>query len=248
MLGDTGANFSVSSHLPPEEIDELLAEFSSILATSHTADSARQRVVELTQRAIGPCDGAGLMRLEGDLVSPGAYSADLAKKADYVQLNAGQGPCVHALREGVSVLVDDLASSERFGVEPKMVSSSGVKSSFSIPLKAGPHTIGVLNLYSLSTQAFSEEDRSIALLLSHSAAAALVNVEAYQDAKQLTDQLQQALESRAVIDQAKGILVATEGITPEAAFDRLRKTSQMANIPVREIAAELVKRYVRKHS
>ena len=103
------------------------------------------------------------------------------------------------------------------------------------PMSAG------LNLYSLQKDGFAEQDVELARTLAAYAAVALTNLHLYESQKRVADHLERSLESRGVIDQAKGILMAQHRCTPDEAFERLVELSQRTNRKLREVADELVK-------
>ena len=105
---------------------------------------------------------------------------------------------------------------------------------------ANGHPLGALNLYSKSSTGYDEAAEETALLFSQQAAVACANAEVYWRTYTLTEHLREALESRDVIGQAKGILMARRSCTGEAAFEMLRQASQHRNIKLRDIADQVV--------
>ena len=153
-----------------------------------------------------------------------------------------------------------LRADQRWPAYAAFAADRGINSSLSIPLTVrGPATlagpvvdsspiaaavvdgrVGVVNLYSRREGDFSAEERWAAQTFAEQAAVAIYNARTYEAAHQLTMDLQAALTSRAVIEQAKGILIARHAVSPEDAFDLLRERSQQANRKLRVIAQELV--------
>jgi GAF domain-containing protein len=115
-----------------------------------------------------------------------------------------------------------------------------VASYLSAPLHVDEEFVGSLNLYSTQAHGFGDLDEALLRLYTTAAAAAIANTRRYAHARDLATQLGQALDSRAVIDQARGILMATHGIDAEQAFALLAKESQNTNVKLREVAARLV--------
>jgi GAF domain-containing protein len=115
-----------------------------------------------------------------------------------------------------------------------------VRSVLAVPLVASDRPLGALNLYSRTAEGYSDADEETAVLFSEQAAVACANAEVYWRTYALTEHLREALESRDVIGQAKGILMARRGCTPDAAFEALRKVSQHRNIKLRQIAEQVV--------
>jgi AmiR/NasT family two-component response regulator len=109
-----------------------------------------------------------------------------------------------------------------------------------VPLVVGERPVGALNLFSKTVDRYDETAEETAVLFSEQAAVACANAEVYWRTYSLTEHLREALESRDVIGQAKGILMARRGCTADVAFDALRKVSQHRNIKLREVADQVV--------
>ncbi len=116
----------------------------------------------------------------------------------------------------------------------------GVQSLVACPLGVDGEILGSLVLYSSREAAFESRQAAAAQALADRAAVLLANVRSYEAAAALSAQLGEALKSRAVIDQAKGILMATEGLTADEAFDKIKNLSQATNIKVRDLARQIV--------
>ena len=121
-----------------------------------------------------------------------------------------------------------------------VAAKAGVHSVLAVPLVAGNEPIGALNLYSKTPGGYDEADEETAVLFSEQAAVACANAEVYWRTYSLTEHLREALESRDVIGQAKGILMARRNCTADAAFEALRQASQHRNIKLRDIAEQVV--------
>jgi AmiR/NasT family two-component response regulator len=107
-------------------------------------------------------------------------------------------------------------------------------------MRAGTVAVGALNLYAHVPEGFGDDDESLGRDLAAAAAAVMVNVSAYWTAFDLSAQLQQALDSRAVIEQAKGVLMAQRHVDADQAFEILRAASQRYNRKLRDIASGIV--------
>ena len=125
---------------------------------------------------------------------------------------------------------------------------AGVLSTLSLPLMISGGPIGALNLYAGTERAYGEHDEAVATLIATQAAFLLANAQAYWDARSLSENLAQALSSRATIEQAKGIIMGSMGCGPDEAMDVLIQQSQQQNVKVREIAAELVRNTARERA
>jgi GAF domain-containing protein len=171
-----------------------------------------------------------------------ASSDDLAKQVDEVQYDHGEGPCLEALRTGAVVYVQEMRSDLRWPGYREHAVSSGVRSSLSLPLAVGDSVIGGVNLYATRPDGFDEKLRQGLDLFAAQAAAALTMVLRQARKDQTAAQLEQALASRTVIDQALGILMAQQRCGADEAFALLRAHSQNTNRKLRDVAADLIER------
>jgi GAF domain-containing protein len=152
---------------------------------------------------------------------------------------------LEAFRSQQLVRVDDLTTDGRWPEFAAAALDRGVRSSLSSPLIVAGEGIGALNVYASGPGHFGEHDEDNASLFAAQAAVALANAQAYWDQASLAENLAKAMESRAVIEQAKGVIMATTGTGADQAFDLLRQQSQAENRKLRELAAEIVDRQQR---
>jgi GAF domain-containing protein len=198
-------------------------------------DRALAAIVRAAVDSVPGADQAGisLCQRDGDVVSQ-VPTSDVVRLADHLQSELREGPCMTAVWEEQSVLVDDLAAETsrwpRFAVRAVEL---GVASMVSYRLFVMDQTLGALNLYSGTAGSFDHESRTIAALFASYAAIAL-------DSAQDADNLRRALSTRQTIGQASGILMERYGIGPDEAFTMLVRTSQHANIKVVDLARWLV--------
>lgn len=171
-----------------------------------------------------------------------ASSDARASQVDEVQYELDHGPCLHSLRTGQVVSLPDLADvSGLDGWEDYAVRAvaAGVRASLSLPVET-PHVRGAMNLYASKARTFDAGavDRGTALATEAGRAIALAVRIASQ--AELTEQLRAALTSRAVIDQAIGVIMGQSRCTAERAFEVLRSASQHRNLKLREVATGVV--------
>jgi len=198
----------------------------------------------LTVRTVPAALTCGVtMANDGRVITVGPAD-QLAAQLDEQQYDMDEGPCLQALRESHIVDAPDLSVEQRWDGYPPAAMGLGVAAIYSSPLIVAEHTIGVVNLYADRKDPFTQTTKDlIAQLVSLTAVAVTATLRNYADVS-LTDQLQEALNSRSVIDQAIGIIIATQKIGPTAAFGMLRKQSQNSNTRVAVIAQRLVDQYV----
>ena len=134
----------------------------------------------------------------------------------------------------------DFGTETRWNGYPTQAVVHGIRSVYSSPLMADRTAIGALNLYGHDPDAFDEDSQRAAALFSRLTSTMITAALRHYDEVTLTDHLRAALSSRSIIDQAMGIVMSMQRCGPQEAFEVLRTVSQNRNIPLREIAAELV--------
>jgi GAF domain-containing protein len=223
-----------------QRIARVLIEMGGVLHSEQTVDRILQLVTELTERTVRSACAVSVT-LAGDEgpFTPNA-SASVARLLDEAQYRAGAGPCLSALGEHhvINTLLED--SDGRWPAFAQAAIAEGIGSILSVPLMTRARSVGALNIYSRDSRHFDEAEEQTASLLSQQAAAVLANAVAFATATTLIEQLRDALETRDLIGQAKGILMAREQCDANAAFDILRRASQRTNRKLRDLAADLV--------
>ena len=215
------------------------SDLARLLFSNQSRDATLQAIAEMAQRNLPGCIAASVTVADGNRMHTAVSSADVALFVDERQYEARRGPCLDAIRQRGVVKVDDYAIDERWPEVTGRAHEAGVQSSLSLPLMAGDNGLGALNLYGGAVRTFDGlEER--AGTFAETAAITVANALAFHRAAELSTQLAEGLESRDVIGQAKGILMARERIDADAAFDRLRELSQHRNVKLREIATALV--------
>lgn len=188
------------------------------------------------------CDVASITMLHKGAPSTPVFTDKVALALDETQYRIGDGPCLAAIRHcGLEHVTT--SSDERWPAFNAVARQRGVLAVLSVPLGSEDVVLGGLNLYSQSVAEYDAEARETACLFADQLGLAAANATIYTEAYELSRQLQQAMESRAVIEQAKGIIMGAQHCDAEAAFDVLRRASQRENRKLRAIAAEVVDRY-----
>ena len=141
-----------------------------------------------------------------------------------------EGPCLHSLATGQVVVVDDLASDDRWGGYQMPALGHGVRSSLSLPLHTDAEVIGALNIYATQPRTFGPPEQLVAGRFADEASRALTLAVRIVERTEMSEHLRNALTSRAVIDQALGIIMGQNRCTADEAFEVLRTTSQNRNI------------------
>ena len=219
---------------------ESLRGLNSFLLDEETLDTVLQRVVETAQAGVPGCDHAGVTLWSGGKPSTAAATDDTTLTLDAVQYETGDGPCLQAIRDGVVYQVDDFEHDGRFSRFAAEAIPQGLRASLSFPLGVRDTTIGALNLYAEKTEAYDEVSRQLGAEFAAQASVALANAQIHDRTVSVIAQLNEALSTRAVIEQAKGILMARQSIDADQAFEILRRASQNRNQKLRDIAAAIV--------
>jgi GAF domain-containing protein len=199
-----------------------------------------QQLVEIADDALPGTDAVSTTLVRGNKAWTAAFAGQLACDADEMQYEHGYGPCIEAGTTGTILLVEDTREETRWPDYTARVAERGVLSSLSVPLPIQTDVVGALNCYSRTPSAFPPEAIEVAKELAGHLAVAVGNAVAYTDAARLVEQMRNALSSRAVIDQAMGVIMAQNRCGPEAAFAILTRTSQNRNVKLREIAHNIV--------
>jgi GAF domain-containing protein len=225
---------------PRSPFEEQLSELTGLLLSNESLEAMLSHVAHVAVRAIPACDAAGVTLFEHDQVTTAAASGQLVRLVDEHQYSANEGPCLESLRTGEARRSPSLKADARWPKFTPAAVGEGVVSCLALPLVIGNHgTGGVLNLYS-QNRPFEIADEEIGRRFAVPASVAVANARAYVKAQAVIEQLQEALQSRDVIGQAKGIIQAREGCDPDDAFERLRQVSQHRNIKLRDLAQRVV--------
>ncbi|MDQ3897448.1 MAG: GAF and ANTAR domain-containing protein [Actinomycetota bacterium] len=212
---------------------EVFAEVARSLLAQEDVQQTLQKIVDLAVETIEGCDCAGITFMRGREYSTPAASSDVPRDVDAIQYEVGEGPCLDAIREHDVFRTGDLSRERRWPrFSARAQRETGVASMVCFRLFVDGDTLGALNLYSKATDAFDDHAMSLGSVFAAHAAIALST--ALHD-----EQMEEALQSRDVIGQAKGILMAREHVGPEEAFDMLRRASQRVNVKLREVARQI---------
>lgn len=216
-----------------------LAELPSLLLSTDALDKVVWQAATLAVHAIDEVDACGVTVLrEGKPVSIMPGSAPYSELEQY-QYEHSDGPLMQSMRCREVVVVASTATEQQWDGYPALAAKRGVAASLCLPLVVGEQVLGAITLYASGEYDFSPA-RRLAELVSDLASTALSCMNTHSERTQLNGQLQEALSSRAVIEQAKGMLMAQRGYSADEAFNVLRRSSQHRNIKLREIAGVVV--------
>lgn len=204
----------------------------SLQAEPDLAETLRA-AVDAAVLNIPGADHAGITLVSRQGVQTPAATGELVQRIDRIQYSTGQGPCLDAIREHGTVLVDDLTTDQRWPLFASRAAAEGVKSMLAFQLFVRDHELGALNLYSVRIGAFDAHDEAVGLLLASHAAVALVGAQQQQS-------LLAGLDTRDLIGQAKGMLMERYRIPADRAFALLIRLSQDNNVRLADVATQVV--------
>lgn len=226
--------------LEPIDPTAAYAEMGRINLAEHDLRGVLARVASLARDTVPGADEVSVTLVRQRAAETAAYTGDLALMLDEWQYARGDGPCLEAATAQFTVAVTDLVHDPRWPDWGAHAVSVGARASLSVGLPVEERLDGALNLYATAEGAFDPEAVRLAETFAGYAAVALANASLYDVTANLTRQLQEAMTNRAVIEQAKGIIMGRRRCTADEAFAMLTKISQDSNRKLRDVAATLV--------
>jgi GAF domain-containing protein len=218
-----------------------LRDLTRVVLGERTLEEVLTEITVIAARSIPGAESVSITLVRDDRAFTAAHHGEMALIADELQYERGYGPCMDAGRGGVVLRIDDMRTEERWREYTARVLEVGVRSSLSMPLPYQGSSIGALNIYSTQPAAFASPDsEEAATTVAEAVAVAVANADAHDRLAEHAHNMRLAMQSRAVIEQAKGVLMAQQGIGAEQAFEVLREASQRYNRKLRDIAHGIV--------
>jgi GAF domain-containing protein len=227
-----------------EDLTASLAGLSGLLTGHRPLRETLTEIAEFAVQAIPGADGAGLTMLEDDRPQTVVASAEFVHAVDDVQYGLGEGPCLLAVHSRQTQTSGSLGGEPRWPRFGPRVGRMGVHSVLSLPLLLPDRVVGAMNVYAHAKDAFGADAVRIGELFARPAAVSVHNAQVLAQSQRLAAQLEEALTSRAVIDQALGVIRSRTGANPEEAFSRLREMSQSRHVKVAEVSRILMEEAV----
>ncbi|WP_394618567.1 ANTAR domain-containing protein [Lentzea sp. JNUCC 0626] len=229
-----------------DETTEALAELHDAFTGEESLDDSLQRVAETAARALPDADAVTVSVVTDTQPHTAAATDRDLVEVDQQQYESGRGPCLESATKLVPIRAVIGEHQEAWPEFEAAAAKAGVRAYLSVPVilpasdNAEERHIGTLNVYSYTATAFDPFDEGLMRLFTTAASATIMNAQRWRHSQDQVGQLERALTSRAVIEQAKGVLMAVHSCTADQAFSMLVEQSQRANIKLRDVAAKLL--------
>lgn len=233
---------AAATTLSPTKLGRMLVSVGRTVGDEEDLLHLLQQFVEIAHQVIDGADSSGVTIDMGGRTYTAVHTDQRTLEVDRGQYDAGDGPCLHAARSGTVVRVDAEEAAEVWPEFAAAARAEGIRSFLAAPLFANDQPMGSFNLYGRRRAAFDRLDAEILELLTTSVSRAIADFARFQSATRIAETIQRALENRAPIEQAKGMLMALHQVDADAAFNMLRRESQHKNVRLHVVARELVER------
>lgn len=225
---------------PPLEPQAAFLELGQFRFDSTSLEGVLRRVAELAKRTVPHTTDVSVTLVRDHKATIAAFTGETALRLDESQHAPGHGPGLEAACSSGHVRIDDMAAETRWPDFTRRALETGVRSSLFVALPVQHAIAGALNLYSDQRDAFDDDATALAAAFAGYAAVAIANAHLYETNATFAQNLRRAMDTRAVIEQAKGILMARDGLDSTQSFQLLTAQSQQSNRKLRDIATELV--------
>ena len=225
----------------PRQSEESLIALAGILVAEQSLDKTLRQVLDLACAALSRADEGGITVLEREGPRTAVATSEAALQVDSFQYDTEDGgPCLEAYRQQRIFRIDSTNDEPRWPQFAQAAAAAGIKSTLSLPLVVGGDGIGALNIYCRQASGFSAADETLGAVFASYASVALANARVYWRTQRLAGQLEEALSTRGVIEQAKGIIIARQGCSADQAYELLVAMSQRGHVKLHDLAADLV--------
>ena len=222
------------------EIAEVLVDFARSLSECASVEGVLQRLSDQCLSML-PVDGVGILLAEDGDLTVAITNSDVGERAERLEVDLAEGPCIAALRAGAVVVETDLEQAgERYPRFAPAAIEAGIRAIHALPLTGRGEMVGVVDIVSSETLDLPAGEVAAAQMLADVAVSYIFAVRLHEESSRLASQLQRALDTRVVIEQAKGMLAERHGEPMSEAFERLRRHARSTNRSVREAASAVI--------
>jgi GAF domain-containing protein len=224
----------------PLEPSAAFLELGAIRFDNTNLDGILLRVAELAKLTVAGTADVSVTLVQDERAFTAAFTGDDALLLDERQYASGYGPCLDVAQSSGTVVIAEMAREARWPEFTRRALDVGVHSSLSVALPVQQSIVGALNFYSHQPECFDDGAAELARTFAGYAAVAVANAHLYETNATLAEDMRRAMESRVVIEQAKGIVMALRGCNAQKAFEVLTTHSQQANRKLRDLATDIV--------
>ena len=217
-----------------------LRRIAAIPSDDGLVDSALGLVVSLASQTVGGADGVSVSLRRHGALSTVAASDRTISAMDADQYSTGEGPCVDASVEGRWFHAESMATETRWPAFTPKAHALGINAILSSPLMVRDKSIGALNIYSRTASAFGPSDQELASVFATEASIVLSEARVDVSDGELADRFREALRSREMIAEARGVIMEREGVDNDEAFSELRRFALWSGTPLLERAQDIV--------
>jgi GAF domain-containing protein len=233
----------VADHDQQVEPSTAFEELGKLVLGEQSLTAVLGRVAELAKAVIPDAREVSVTLMKDNQEAETVvFTGSLAHQLDERQYEAGFGPCMDAAVAGTSIAVSNADPESPYPEFSRVSLRAGVSHSLSVGLPVPQRIVGALNLYAVGERAFDEEALELAETFASYAAVAIANAALYSSTASLAAQMQAAVQSRGVIDQAKGIIMGRNRCSADEAFTIMATMSQRRNVKLRTLAQDIVDR------
>jgi GAF domain-containing protein len=227
---------------PGFELAGVFARVSGLLLSEHTVQTLLSLITELAHDTMPATVGAGITLVdEQGTATTSAASGPVVDRADRLQHELGEGPCLQAFSRREMVRCDDLTKESPWPRWAEAAASLGLRSVLSAPLVTGDVNRGAIKVYSQEVAAYGPADEHRLSMFSAQAAVLVANQQTHEQASRLSDELKTTLRRRDLVAMARGVLMGREGVDTETAFRMLISMARQRGTTVDRLADELVR-------
>jgi GAF domain-containing protein len=209
-----------------DELAGVFARMPGLLLNEETLETSLSLLSSLAHETVPGASGAGVSIIEGRRRISSGSTDDRVRQADALQYQLDEGPCLTAAMSRKLVRVDDLTTDRRWPRWAAAVEPLGLRSALSTPLVAGEAGLGAIKVYAENPGAFDGRSEQLLTLFSAQAALLVANVQTYNRAKRLSEDMRQAIHDRDLIGVAKGVLMGRHAVDEDTALRMLMARTQ----------------------
>jgi GAF domain-containing protein len=225
------------------DVHRALIGLSQIALSADSLDATLRQIADLAKDTIRGVEATSVTMMENDKARTVVFTSPLAVQLDERQYELGFGPCMDAAITGQTITLDAQApGSSPYPDFAEVALRAGARHVVSIGMPMNQRVVGGLNIYGSAELPFTGRAVELAQTFAGYAAVAVFNAASYHDAVDLAAQLQEAMRSRAIIEQAKGMIMLERRCDADTAFKVLIRASQSQNLKLRRVAELLIER------